>query len=103
MRLHGNIPPPPPVAPKRQSTHTHGSTTGPAEPDQYFSPFKEQNSENGFGERTLQTCLDLGFFFFYTKHPICKVLLFYTYSKIIPGLNLFSFSFELIDESVQPW
>lgn len=61
-RIHGNTPPPPPLGPKRQSlTHTHvhtctRSTTGPAEPDQYFSPFKEQNSENGFSAPRLQPC-----------------------------------------------
>lgn len=47
---------------KDKASHTHiytqctRSTTGPAEPDQYFSPFKEQNSENGFSAPRLQPC-----------------------------------------------
>lgn len=75
--IYGNNLLSPPVGPKRQSlshTHTHTlahSATGPAEPDQYFSPFKEQNSEWLSCAQAAAVLQTLGFC---SKNPIGKVV-----------------------------
>lgn len=92
---------------KDKASHTHSrahSTTGPAEPDQYFSPFKEQNSENGFSGPDCSRALDLGFFFFTLNTQSAKWQGFLCRPKIIPGLNLFlSFHFTVLMDPFTPF
>lgn len=81
-------------------THTH--TTGPAEADQYFSPFKEQNSENGFSAPTLQPCFRPWVFFFSSLHKTTNLqsgefnIYFFDWLKIIAQSTIFIFFISIL-------